>query len=157
MLSGGSIFDEARRMSQAKRSSPSNSVLKKDRNQVPAVSSHRVQSNLPLSDDIKSMMNKMKELHDDIDHQLDEAYQKSGWSSVEIKQFLDNPNNFDSKEWQRVQSERNALLSTIWDKIKGEQDNPFITAPEVPKQQNPTNRERKAKMGAARRNWISMR
>jgi hypothetical protein len=66
---------------------------------------------------------------------------------------LDNPNNFTSEEWERVQKERQKLLNSL----KTEQE---LKAPEKgelkPEQATKLNKERRSKTIGARRNWISM-
>jgi hypothetical protein len=103
--------------------------------------------------DAMDMISKTKVLHDEIDKKLDEIFQKTGWSTKQIKMHLDNPNNFTSEEWERVQKERQKLLNSL----KTEQE---LKAPEKgelkPEQATKLNKERRSKTIGARRNWISM-
>lgn len=104
--------------------------------------------------EIVQMIEKMKKIHDEIEVKLEETYQKAGLNSRSIKAFLDNPNNFKPKEWERVQSERKSLLSQIWTNLGKAIHSQDIQAP---KGIEKAEKERKGKLLGARRNWISMR
>ncbi|WP_213105461.1 hypothetical protein [Candidatus Protochlamydia amoebophila] len=103
--------------------------------------------------DVENMISKVKILHDEIDRKLDDIFQKSGWTSKQIKTYLDNPNNFTVDEWEKVQRDRQKLMNTL----KTGKDLQAASISSVQTEQNSKlTRERRGKTIGARRNWISM-
>ncbi|MCE2982513.1 MAG: hypothetical protein LW832_02990 [Parachlamydia sp.] len=104
--------------------------------------------------DVQNMIGKAKQLHDEIDRHLDDLFQKSGWSIKQIRTYLDNPNNFSSADWEKIQGERKRLLNSLkTDKEMAEAPNEDLKPPSS----EPQSKERRSKMIGARRNWIPMR
>ncbi|SPJ31566.1 hypothetical protein [Candidatus Protochlamydia amoebophila] len=103
--------------------------------------------------DVENMISKVKILHDEIDRKLDDIFQKSGWTSKQIKTYLDNPNNFTVDEWEKVQRDRQKLMNTL----KTGKDLQAASISNAKTEQNSKlTRERRGKTIGARRNWISM-
>ncbi|MBA3722417.1 MAG: hypothetical protein H0W88_08440 [Parachlamydiaceae bacterium] len=104
--------------------------------------------------DINKIFAKMKKMHDEIEVKLDEVYRKSGLDFKNIRTYLDNPSNFTSQEWERIQNQRNNL----WQQIG---ESPAATHIKEKKlldtDTEKKSKERKAKQVGARRNWIPMR
>jgi hypothetical protein len=101
--------------------------------------------------EIRQMIEKMRKMHDDIEVKLDEVYQKSGLNAQKVKDFLENPNNFQTEEWGRVQEKRKKLLTQIGI------DSKQILSQSAQEQAEKAGKDRKTKMLGARRNWIPMR
>jgi hypothetical protein len=104
--------------------------------------------------DVEKMIKKVREMHDEIDRKLDDIFQKSGWSTKQIKTYLDNPNNFSPEEWERVQYERKTLIKSL--KTEGDLEKEESQSNQ-PKPTEGGSKERRGKMIGARRNWIPMR
>ncbi len=112
---------------------------------------------LKLSD-FKDQMKKVYSLHDDFQKQLDHISQQFGWNLKENEQYLNNPHNFDSIEWERIQKKRQSFLGPIYRDLGKE--NPSFTSSlsqEEKKEMKKTVKDRKMRTLGARRNWISMR
>src|SRR5829696_6224617 len=65
-------------------------------------------------EEIQVMLRQMRKIHDEIESELEQTYQKTGYDPNFIKSFVTNPDNFDFNEWQRIQSERKGFLNSIW-------------------------------------------
>lgn len=109
--------------------------------------------------EIYEMIEKIKNMHDDLEQKLDKAYQITGLEPRFIKNYLNNPNNFKNDEWERVQKERQALLTSILGDIKqGTQSSSFKISRSGQKEDHSLNdKDRRSKTIAARRHWIPMR
>jgi hypothetical protein len=124
-------------------------------------SSQITQSNLKKEEvefsgvDIKTMVDRFKNLHDQIDRKLDELFQKTGWNPRYIKDYLENPNNFSSQEWERVQKERQSLLTHLYKGLGKNVEE--IQKIEKIKAREKASKDRKGKTLGARKNWIPMR
>lgn len=102
--------------------------------------------------EIDAMMNKIRQMHDDIERKLDDVYQKTGMDPKKIKTLLDNPNNFNPRQWEAVQEQRKNYASQI--------SPPGVEGAESPSQESTENltvKERKSKTIGSRRKWIPMR
>lgn len=104
----------------------------------------------------REMLNKVKDMHDQLEKSLEKVYEKLGWTSNYVKDFLDNPNNFDPKQWEQIQKQRQILRSGVWQGI-GEEDERKMKSTAKQKEMDKTIKERKGKTMGARRNWISVR
>jgi hypothetical protein len=107
-----------------------------------------------LPSDIKNMLEKMRGLHDELERKLEDAFQKTGWNPSHIKKYLENPNNFNSHEWERVQRERKAMLNSIWKKLGKNVEQ--VQKDEKIKAGEKAYKDRKGKTLGSRRNWIPM-
>lgn len=110
--------------------------------------------NVMTVSDVEKMIVRVREMHDEIDRKLDDIFQKSGWSTKQIKMYLDNPNNFSHEEWERIQKERKNLLNTLKTDSELEKEQSQSSKPKEPEV---SGKERRGKMIGARRNWIPMR
>jgi hypothetical protein len=103
--------------------------------------------------EINGMLNKMYRMQENIQTKLNEAYDKSGISASQIKNFLNNPSNFSPDIWQKIQGQRDVLEKQIGDVLKN-------YARKTKKGYAPgstvNSKERKSKTLGARRNWIPM-
>lgn len=112
---------------------------------------------LILDREIKEMVDRMRKMHDEIALKLDDAYQQTGFTPGFIKNYLNNPNNFPSSEWERVQKERKALLSSVCEELKkGIRSTPIESNRLTQKELSNLAKERRSKTLGARRNWIPM-
>lgn len=109
-------------------------------------------SSFLASPEYKEMFNKMAKMHDDLEKKLDVVFQESGWSIQKIKQFLENPNNFNKFEWARVQQEREHWNKQIWNAVgeSGEQR-------AISQEKKKAVEAKKGKLLGARKNWIPIR
>lgn len=109
--------------------------------------------------EISQMIEKMRNMHDDLARKLDDTYQKTGLTPKYIDSFLANPNNFDNKQWEKIQQRRQELMRTIGTKINDASEG--LASPINVQQKKEsgitTEKERKSKTIGARRNWIQMR
>lgn len=102
--------------------------------------------------EINTMLNKIYQMKDSIQTQLCEAYETGGISSSQIKNFLNNPNNFPPETWQKIQNQRDTLEKRIRDVLK-------IYAKKTKAGhiiETGESKERKSKTLGARRKWIPM-
>jgi hypothetical protein len=106
--------------------------------------------------DVDDIVGRLHEMHDDIEKKLDLIYQKTGLTPKYIKDYLANPNNFNTTEWERVQKERQALLGSLMGAIKID-ETPEEKADNAQKESDKSNKERRGKMIGTRKNWIPMR
>ena len=108
------------------------------------------------SKDMSKIIEHYRGVHDEIERKLDEAYQGMGWSTKSIETFLNNPNNFEGDEWNRIQRERDALMKSL--KTKRDLEIEEKTGKSLtPKKTGQDAKDLRSKTVGARRNWISMR
>lgn len=105
------------------------------------------------NDEFKDVVAKVTEMHDELQKKLDETYQNAGWSIQEIKSYLENPNNFDSSEWERIQRERAHLTNQIW-AVVGEEAKRRLASQQKKKDAQAS---RGKNIGARKKNWIQVR
>ena len=100
-------------------------------------------------EDALGIIQKMRKTHDDINRQVEEVYQQMGWTPNYIKMFLDNPNNFDSKQLNYITKERESLMRTF--KLPNESQEATKGASKKP------GKKSSGRTAAARRQWIPMK
>lgn len=108
-------------------------------------------------DEMLTMIQHMRKIHDDIDKMLDEVIQQTGWTPKYLKAYLSNPNNFEGETWESLQRQRKELMDIIKTPrdIREEKKAQMTgkNAPQDPK----IAKERRTKTVGARRNWLPMR
>lgn len=111
--------------------------------------------NLHTDPEINQMLNQMLDMREDITTKLSNIYEKAGLSVSQVKNYLDNPNNFPPDIWQKIQLQRDSLEKRIGDVLK--------TYAKKKKKGHVAGlretggaKERKSKTLGARRNWIPM-
>jgi hypothetical protein len=105
--------------------------------------------------DVDNVITRMREIHDDIEKKLDVIYQKSGLTPKYIKDYLNNPNNFNPQEWEKIQQDRQALFSSLTGgtRVEEMENKTKTTEKELDKEA----KDRRGKMIGSRKNWIPIR
>lgn len=98
------------------------------------------------------MLEKMASMHDDIQRKLEDAYQQAGLTKKDISQYLDDPKNFPSYQWEVIQKQRKDLANKIWSMV-GEDTKPQIEA----KKRAQAQEGAKGKTLGARKRWIPVK
>lgn len=102
----------------------------------------------------------MQKFCDDIEKQLDEVYRLTGWTPQFLEAYFKNANNFSPEEWERVNKERQELMSSIMlpqDLEKEKEIAKKIAKPHETDMDPKTAKERRKKGAGMRRNWLPMR
>lgn len=145
--------------SNAHSSKPKKPLIKPNKPAASSPPAHTAsKKSFPLDAEIHVMIEKMRKMHDEINRKLDETYQLTGLDPRFIKNYLNNPNNFQTDEWDRVQKERKARLSSVIEHLKAEMRSKSIDSNRIgQKEMQAITKERRSKTLGSRRNWISMR
>lgn len=101
---------------------------------------------------VEAMIERMNEMHRDIDNKIEEVSNKHGISKEQVMQYLSNPANFTPEQWVFLSGKQQAFFNKI-------QSNLGSTA-ELPagKESSTTTVEnRKNKLAGSRRKWIPTR
>lgn len=106
-------------------------------------------------EDLATILDKAKNLYDEINRQLEIVYTKSGWTPEQIEKYLNNPNNFDAEKWQFIQSQRHLLQSDIWKKLGKEEKE--VKKIESTKAKEQSAKDRRGKTLGGRKHWIPVR
>lgn len=111
--------------------------------------------NLHPDPEINVMFNKMYQMRDEILTKLATIYESAGLTTAQVKNYLDNPNNFPPETWQRIQSERDILEKKVSEvlKIYGKKKKKGLISG---LKGVGDSKERKSKTLGSRRNWIPM-
>lgn len=119
-------------------------------------------SDISFEESLK-MIENMRKIHDDIEKKIHEVLEKTGWTPSYLKSFLDNPNNFDQDQWERVQKKQKGLMDSIKTpkELKQEEEmaknkKGFPVHGKI-SQDTVKAKERRSKSAAARRKWLPMR
>lgn len=108
--------------------------------------------------EIQEMITKMRNIHDEIEIKLEETFRKAGLDASMIRSYLRNPNNFNTTEWNSIQSNRQAFLNPIWAGIAGDMQKVADLQKQYKKKEmDKSSKERKGKFLGSRRNWIPLR
>jgi hypothetical protein len=113
-------------------------------------------------EEIRQMFKKVYELNDAVAKKLDDAYKIMGTNKHEIKNFLENPNNFpDEKQWKVIQQTRVHLLGKLEKTIlyhgtESESSKQEKQRKQKKKEDSDAEKKRKAKTLASRKGWLSM-
>lgn len=106
----------------------------------------QTESSLTTGEMIKKI-DEMLKSHDKLFRQLEDVFQKIGWTSRYLEEFFANPNNFSEGEWERYNREREAFMNSL--------DLPLKPPKKALSQDSPKQHSRKK--AATRRNWLPMR
>lgn len=136
------IFEAARRLGKANKDKAAVSEAEKNTNK-----------NKDLSDlKVEDMMQKMKDMKNDLQGQLTEIYQKGSASNINVDHLIENSGGLAIKNLDKLREQ---------EKILSDQINVAIPAESCLKQ-NQKNKEtltqeRKGKLRGPRNNWIPVR
>ena len=126
------IFDEAGKKKGVKKDQPPEKVLPK-----------------LTREELEKLIQDVYQQHDQCERQLDELYQKSGFSPHTINQFLGNPQNLTDAQRKVLEERRDRLKRELG----------FKKGKEVKKnsqEDDDTTAKRKGKTLGGRKGWISM-
>ena len=99
--------------------------------------------------EIKAMLQRMADMKKEMERQLTNIYSKAALSRLDIKEFLENPNNFSRKDWEKVQRHKDFLIEQISMIFT-----PESTIRRPPKTKEKVDKERRGKTLGARKKWI---
>lgn len=106
--------------------------------------------------DVDQVIVRVREMHDEIEKKLEAIYQKTGLTPKYVRDYLANPNNFNSFEWDRIQKNRQELLGSLLGSTKVEETQEQ-KAKSAEKATEKSTKERRGKMVGTRKNWIPIR
>jgi hypothetical protein len=106
------------------------------------------------------MIKHMQQMHEKMNREIEELIGKSGWGPKYSKDYLENPNNFDSVQWEEIQSKRKEFMTIF--KTPKELREEEERAKKTPLGRNQKSdskpaKERRRQSTAARRKWLPMR
>lgn len=104
-------------------------------------------------EELKQQLEIVKKQQIDLQKQLEEIYEKTGWSPQRMIDFLSNPNNFTPAQWEELQKHKKHLDDFIWNQLGAEKKK---QAEEKEKEKIQSSRKGKT-LGARKKNWIPMK
>ena len=106
----------------------------------------------PNSDrDALAELKSMQEMHNKIEKQLEEAYQKAGVDPKELSKFCENPDNFTPGQWLRYKQSKEQVEMQITGLSKESLDKN-----KQEKAKSQVSKERRGKTLGSRKNWLNM-
>lgn len=114
--------------------------------------SNKPLENLHKDPEINLMFNQMLQMQDEYQSKLTQIYDDNGFTTKSIRDYLENPNNFDPATWQKIKAQRDTLENQINTVLK----KPKKTNVHISQEGKSLSKERKAKTLGARKNWIQM-
>jgi len=100
---------------------------KKKKKKFKGTAKHKVAppSNVSVITDteIDKMLQKLRDMDDDLQTRMDKIAELSGMSPTEVKRFIENPDNFPPEEWSRMQRKKDDLEKKIYSGIGIEYQN----------------------------------
>lgn len=148
--------DKASASSDSKKSDPKLNASKTS-SEVREAKAEEPPLALPITNQnqIRTMMNRMHAMRNDIENQLDKVVQLSGYTQKEILDLLENQHNFPKEMWDALQKKYREFESDVWGAINL---NPSSSNQANTALQMGNSSTRKGKFsGGARRRWISTR
>lgn len=110
-------------------------------------------SNLPTIDDkdVEEMLKKLRNMDDDLQKRMDNICVLSGMSPKEVKRFIENPDNFSTEDWSRMQEKKEALEKKIYSGIGDESKKNVLR-----KKKKKMQKGRRGRTLGGRKGWIQM-
>ncbi|KAF3362200.1 hypothetical protein PHSC3_001267 [Chlamydiales bacterium STE3] len=108
--------------------------------------------NDPPIDDVSQAFEKMKKLHNELNKEIDKAFQISGRDPREVDEYFNEASNFSSKEWISLQERKESLEQHISGLSSSE-----LKEKKKKKQTLKMSKDRKSKTLGARKNWLFIR
>ena len=107
------------------------------------------------SERTKEMIEKIKKGREKIEQMLNEFFQKANLTPEKLKEYMENPANFNDREWEVVQKQRSVLEKQlkIFKRGGGVQTEEQLEAKELAQKAKKT----RAKLRGGRQNWIQMK
>ncbi len=128
---------------------------KKKKKKFKGTAKHKVAppSNVSVITDteIDKMLQKLRDMDDDLQTRMDKIAELSGMSPTEVKRFIENPDNFPPEEWSRMQRKKDDLEKKIYSGIGIEYQKRIMK-----KKKNKMQKGRRGKTLGARKGWIQM-
>ncbi|MGK5594450.1 MAG: hypothetical protein ACSNEK_03725 [Parachlamydiaceae bacterium] len=127
--------------------------IKKPLTRIPAKAAVKKEGGVERSnDEIQQTIARMKQMHNELNNQIDKIFQLSGRDPSEVNDYFSNPSNFPSKVWSGLQQRRESLEETLSGLSPKDYKERKAT-----KQAVKLAKDRKSKTLGARKNWLSMR
>lgn len=110
-------------------------------------------SNMSAAGDteIDTMLKKLRNMDDDLQNRMEKIAELSGMSTKEVKRFIENPDNFPSEEWSRIQRKKDDLEKKIYAGIGIEYQKRVQQ-----KKKKKMQKGRRGKTLGSRKGWIQM-
>ena len=128
---------------------------KKKKKKFKGTAKHKVAppSNVSVITDteIDKMLQKLRDMDDDLQTRMDKIAELSGMSPTEVKRFIENPDNFPPEEWSRMQRKKDDLEKKIYAGIGIEYQKRIMK-----KKKKKMQKGRRGKTLGARKGWIQM-
>jgi hypothetical protein len=135
------IFDAAAKMEASKKKSAQN----KPKELLP-------KTNVDVDPEVKEMLQKMREMRDDLDSQLNSIYRKGKETKIKDTILIEDTGKLTNKQLEEVQAQKKTLLDKINKALP-----PETCLKKKQKNKEELTQERKNKMRGARNKWISVR
>lgn len=108
--------------------------------------------------ELVAMMQKMREMKQDLQHKVDILVKRSGMKPDVLKKFMEDPKNFSKAEWEQIKNAKEVLGEQVWSSIGRPIDKkastPTLSQPDPAAPPKP--KDRKSKTLGARKKWIPM-
>lgn len=144
----GSIFDEASAMARKKR------LLKKKKKRPPSPPASKPSATATqpnLDDEAVSMLNRMRQLRNDLEGKMLDLYSVAGVSSTIVEEFFSNPRNLPPEKKEAIEKDV-AKLETELSDVLGKRAKRVSQKFQESKQSD----KRKKKSIGQRRKWLQM-
>lgn len=118
-------------------------------------SEEKQQKKMGVDPELENLFSRGKSMRQEITKKLEVLHDKLGMNANEIKNYLENPENFDSKEWELLQRDREKLGQQLLLRT-GIPNKKEKQAKEVIKEDANLSKSRKGKTLGSRRKWLPM-
>lgn len=101
--------------------------------------------------EMEVMLKRLRAMDDDLQSRMNRICELSGMSKEEVARYIENPKNFSTFEWERMQKEKEVLEEKLYSSI-GIQAKKRI----LMKKKKKIIKDRKGKTLGTRKGWIQM-
>ena len=101
--------------------------------------------------EVISMLEKIKEMGNDLDDKMGHIFELSGMSKKEGLEFIENPNNFTPEQWQKAQAQKDELIDKFFKPLGMTAKKKFLE-----KKKKILAKGRRGKTLGSRKGWIQM-
>lgn len=137
------IFEAARKMGTKKKVAASKPA--------PEAASKK-NENLEIDPEVKGMLQKIQDMSNDLDNQLDSIYKKGKEAKINVSVLIENTGQLSDKQFEDMQAQKKTLMDKITKAVP-----PASCLKKKQKSKEELTQERKGKMRGARNNWIPVR
>ena len=116
---------------------------------------HEHEQTEPAQEPLQALFQQCQKLHEELSTRIDREFERSGISERQYRAYINRPQNFSEKDWQRLQEQKAFNVAKLQRLIP----HPTVAPPKPPEPEKPPIPQKPAPKHrpVTKRGWLEMR